>query len=225
MLESNRFDDEYAHLEVPLSTWSSMSQAQRKRHLEKIRMMTLQEAKVFGRGMCQLGSTVPTNTTGETLTTCGEHFTVNGCQLSADILHNIFRKAEKLVLVPNSICPSPRSTTAKFVESKPEQKLTIKASNRYFCDTDHAMWKCAKVCSHTIACAYQDKCLQGFLSKITETPNFNALAKSGMPPKAGKKPHKHQACTKSSVKTLSSLQEEVRSCPTNSSSLVSYSVN
>ena len=31
-----RFDDEYVHLEVSLSKWSSMSQAQRKRHLEKI---------------------------------------------------------------------------------------------------------------------------------------------------------------------------------------------
>ena len=50
------------------------------------------------------------------------------------------------------------------------------------------MWKCAKICSHTIACAYQDNCLRDFLSKITETPNFYALSKCGTPCSAGKKP-------------------------------------
>ena len=75
------------------------------------------------------------------------------------------------------------------------------------------MWKCAKICSHTIACAYQDKCLQEFLSRITDTPNFYALAKSGTPSNVGKKPHKLKACTKSSAKALSRLQEEVKMCP------------
>ena len=56
--------------------------------------------------------------------------------------------------------------------------VTKKANNRYCCDTDCTVWKGAKVCSHTIACAYQDKCLQESLSKITEAPIF-ALAKSG----------------------------------------------
>ena len=79
------------------------------------------------------------------------------------------------------------------------------------------MWKCAKICSHTIACAYQDNCLRDFLSKITETPNFYALSKCGTPSSAGKKAHKRKACTKSSAKALSSLQEEVQSCSTNSS--------
>ena len=142
------------------------------------------------------------------------------CWLSADILHNIFCKAERLVLAPNSICPSPGSATAKLVESKSEQKLhfvTKKANNRYCCDMDCPMWKCAKICSHTIACAYQDKCLRDFLSKITETPNFYALSKCGTPYSAGKKAHKRKACTKSSAKALSSLQEEVQSCSTNSS--------
>ena len=215
-----RFDDEYAHLQVPLSKWSSMSQAQRKRHLVRIKTLTLQEAKGFGKKVNQLNSTVPTNSHGEAFTICGEHYCVDGCQLSADILHNMFRKAERLVLAPNSICPSPGSATAKLVESKSEQKpyfVTKKANNRYCCDTDCPMWKCAKICSHTIACAYQDKCLRDFLSKITGTPNFYALSKSGTPSSAGKKAHKRKACTKSSAKAISSLQEEIQSCPTNSS--------
>ena len=76
------------------------------------------------------------------------------------------------------------------------------------------MWKCAKICSHTIACAYQDKCLQEFLSRITDMPNFYALAKSGTPSNAGKKPHKFKACAKSTAKALSSLQEVHSSFPT-----------
>ena len=113
-----RFDDEYAHLQVSLSKWSSMSQAQRKRHLERIKTLTLQEAKGFGKKDGQLSSTVPTSSNDKAFTICGEHFSVDGCQLSADILHNMFRKAERLVLAPNSICPSPGSATAKLVESK-----------------------------------------------------------------------------------------------------------
>ena len=214
-----RFDEEYTNLVVPLSIWSSMSQAQRKRHLERIKTLTLQEAKRFGRGISQLGTTMPKNS-DEAFTICGEHFNVDGCQLSADILHNMFHNAERLVLAPNSTCPSAGSSTAKLVESKSHILLLKKLI------TDIVVIQialCGKACSHTIACAYQDKCLQDFLSKITETPNFYALSKSGTHSNAGKKAHKCKACTKSSVKALSSLQDEVQSCPTNSSFPVTQS--
>ena len=62
-----------------------MSQVQRKRHLERIKTLTLQEAKGFGKKVNQLSSTVPTNSPGEAFTICGEHYSVDGCQLSADI--------------------------------------------------------------------------------------------------------------------------------------------
>ena len=51
-----------------------MSQAQRKRHLERIKTLTLQEAKGFGKKVNQLSSTVPTNSPGEAFTICGEHY-------------------------------------------------------------------------------------------------------------------------------------------------------
>ena len=129
----------------------------------------------FCKSGSQLSTSVFMNSNVEAFTICGEHFSVDGCQLSDDILHNMFRKAEKLVASPNSICPSPGSATAKLVEIESEQKphfVTKKANNRYCCDTDCPMWKCAKICFHTIACAYQDKCLHDFLSKVTETPIF-----------------------------------------------------
>ena len=51
-----KFDDDYAHLAIPLGKWSSMSQLQRKKHVDKIKSLTLQEAKtyritgIFGKG-------------------------------------------------------------------------------------------------------------------------------------------------------------------------------
>ena len=118
------------------------------------------------------------------------------CQLSDDILSNMFKKAEELVSSPNSICLSPGSVNAKLVESKSGQRphfVVKKASNKYCCDSDCPMWKCSALCSHTIACAYQDGFLQQFLSTVTNAPSFYALAKSGTKQKAGKKPQKRKA--------------------------------
>ena len=79
------FDDEYTPLQVSLSKWLSMSQAQRKKHLERIKTLTLQEAKEFGTKDSHLSIMVPTSSTDKDFTICGEHFSVDECQLSADI--------------------------------------------------------------------------------------------------------------------------------------------
>ena len=97
----------------------------------------------------------------------------------------MFCKAERLVLAPNSICPSLGSATAKLLGSKSKQKphfVTKKANNRCCCDTNYPMWKCAKICSHIITCAYPDKCLCDFLPKITKIPNCGTLFSAGKKP-------------------------------------------
>ena len=71
------------------------------------------------------------------------------------------------------------------------------------------MWKCSKLCSHTIACAYQDGCLQEFFAQATGTPSFYALAKASTTTNAGKKPQKLKASSKSSTKAFSKLGEEI----------------
>lgn len=71
------------------------------------------------------------------------------------------------------------------------------------------MWKCSKLCSHTVACAYLDGCLQEFLNVITDAPSFYALSKCGTPAQAGKKAHKRKACLKSAAKALTNLQDEI----------------
>ena len=101
---------------------------------------------------------------------------------------------------------------AKLVESKSGQQphfVVKKASSKYNCDSDCPMWKCSKLCSHTIACAYQDGCLQEFLAQATGAPSFYALAKASTTTKAGKKPQKRKASSKSSTKAFSKLGEEL----------------
>ena len=55
------------------------------------------------------------------------------------------------------IVSSPGNATAKLVESKSGQQphYVTQKGYKYCCDTDCAMWKCSRICSHTIACAYQ----------------------------------------------------------------------
>ena len=135
-------------------------------------------------------------------------FNVDACQLSSDILKNMFSRAEKLVCGQNSICPSRGSVNAKLVESKSGQR-----PESIFQDSDCPMWKCSKLCSHTIACAYQDGCLQGFLTQVTDAPSFYALSKASTTTKAGKKPEKRKASSKSSTKAFTELREEInQSC-------------
>ena len=114
-----RFDDEYAHLEIPLASWSSMSQTQRRKYLERISNLTLPEAKEQHKKRPSSHFSAETASSSDrSLTICGKQFNVDTCQLSSDILKNIFSKAEKLVCGQNTICPSPGSVNAKLVESK-----------------------------------------------------------------------------------------------------------
>ena len=205
-----RFDDEYSHLEVPLTKWSSMSQNQRKKHLERIKNFTLQEAKQQHKK--KAGTSGSSLSTDKSLTLCGKQFSVDGCQLSGDILVNMFIKAEKLVCGQNKICPAPGSVNAKLVESKSGQRphfVVKKASSKYNCDSDCPMWKCSKLCSHTIACAYQDGCLQEFLAHATSVPSLYALSKVSTTTKAGKKPQKRKASCKASTKAFAELREQI----------------
>ena len=127
---------------------------ERGRHLERIKTLTLQEAKGFGTKDSQLSSMVSTSSTDEAFTICAEYFCVDGCQLSADILHNMFCNAVRLVLALISTCPLPGSATAKLIESKSEQSHILLLRKQI---TDTVMNGCAKICSHIIACAYQDE--------------------------------------------------------------------
>ena len=120
-----RFDDDYAHLEIPLANIIGLllSQNQRKKHLECIKNLTLKEAKERCKRKASSSSAAKKVTsTDESLTICGKIFNVDACQLSSDILKNMFSEAEKLVCGQNSICPSPGSVNAKLVESKSGQR-------------------------------------------------------------------------------------------------------
>ena len=103
----------------------------------------------------------------------------------------MFNEAEKLMKGSNLICPSPGSVNAKLVESKSGSRphfVTVKPQSKYCCDSNFPMWKYCKLCSHTIACAFVDGCLQTFLNQSTSPPKLYELAKSDTTKSAEKKP-------------------------------------
>ena len=134
---------------------------------------------------------------------CGQTFTADKCSLASDVLKCMFDKAEKLANGTNCIRPPPGSVNAKLIESKSGSRphfVTVNSQKRYMCDSD-----CAKLCSHTIACAYVDghflinQCRQQISMNFQRPTTKNA----------GKKP-KQKASTKSATKAIASLQSAVQ---------------
>ena len=189
-----------------------MSQCQRRKHLNKIHEVLLQESSELHvpREVLKKDDEA---TTSHCFTIVNKLFDTSSCQLSNNILQSMFAKAERLVTDgSNSICPSPGSVNAKLVASNSGQRphyVVKKSSHKYNCDSDCPMWKCSKLCSHTIACAYLDGCLQEFLNKATEKPSFYALAKSGTALNVVKKPAKRKGIKKSTTKVMMELHDTV----------------
>ena len=207
-----RFCEEFKHLEIPLGKWSSMTKMQRNSYLQKITSLSLQQAKVPPSSKIRAQSCAPTNPS-KIFKICGQTFNAEKCLLAADVLQCMFNKAQKLVQGTNSICPSPGTVNAKLVESKSGSRphfVTINAGNKYACDSDCPMWKCSKICAHTIAYAYIDSHLQHLLNQSTLSPNLYELSKSETLKKAGKKPSKRKAYTKSATKAIATLQSIVQ---------------
>lgn len=193
----------YTAVQLSLNKWSTMTKVQRERYLQKLSKFTLREAKVSLKEQ-SLRETDPSSVI-KVFNLCGKKFNADTCALSPDILQSMFAKAQNLLLSKNSICPSPGSSSAKMVESKSGNRphfVTVKGNCKYSCDSDCAMWKCAKICSHTIACAFVDNQLQAFLSQATSTPNLYELSKSHTVHNPGKKPVKRKACSKSTMKAI-----------------------
>ena len=152
-----------------------MSLAQRKKHLERLRNLTLKDAKAQPKKSSSASNSANVAVSSKSFSLCGNSLNADACQLSTDILKNMFGKSERIVCAQSSICPSPGSANAKLVESKSGQQphlVVKKASSKYCCDSDCPMWKCSKLCSHNIACAYQDGCLQEFLNQVIDAPSF-----------------------------------------------------
>ena len=128
---------------------------------------------------------------------------------TTDIVQKLFAEAEKLILGNNSICPSLGSVNTKLGESKSGsciQFVMVKPKCRYSCDSDCAMFKCIKVCSHTIACEYCDNYLQPFLNQATSVLNLYELAKSDTKQNPGKRPLKQKVSSKSTAKAITELR-------------------
>lgn len=143
-------------------------------------------------------------------------FSTSECNLPRDILSGIFDKANRLVSDSTAIVSAPgKSTNVKMVESTSSSRPHMVTSNNksvYSCDSDCGMWKCSKLCAHTVACAFLDNQLQAFLnsSKITKSSaNFYSLSKFGTPVNPGKKPNKsRKASSKAATKAIQAATAE-----------------
>ena len=209
-----QFCEEFKHLKIPLSKWSSMTKVQRTNYLQSIASLSLEQAMIPPSNKSRTHS-APTSST-KVFKICGHSFNAEKSLLAKDVLQCMFSKAEKLVQGTNSICPSPGTINAKLVESKSGSRphfVTVKANNKYSCDSDCPMWKCSKICSHTLACAYIDGHLQHFLDQSVTSPSLYELAKSDTTKKAGKKPSKRKASSKSASKAIAELQSIVENLP------------
>ena len=203
-----QFREEFKHLQIPIGRWSSMNTNQRENYLAKISKLSLQEARKTSACRKECRGAGPSGS-NEVYMICGSCFNAEASLLAGDVLAGIFKKAERLVKESNSICQAPGSVSGKVVASESGNRphfVTVRAKYNYICDSDCAMWKCSKLCSHTVACAYTDGNLQQFLSRAASVPNLYELAKSGTTKSAGKKPQKRKASSKSTTRVIAAMQ-------------------
>ena len=166
----------------------AMTKMLQTNYLQRITTLSLQQAKIPPSSKSRAPSCASINLS-KMFKIRGQAFNAEKCLLATDVLQCMFEKAKKLVHGTNSICPSPGTVNAELVESKSGSRLhfvKVKADSKYAYDSDCPMWKCSKICSHTIACAYIDGHLQHFLNQSTTSPNLYELAKSDTLKKAGK---------------------------------------
>jgi hypothetical protein len=77
------FSDGYEHLAIPISKWSSMSQLQRRKHLQRIRTISMNEAaRVTTIEKPKTSPSTPGTSSVKEFSLCGKSFDASACQLS-----------------------------------------------------------------------------------------------------------------------------------------------
>ena len=113
-------------------------------------------------------------------------------------LKGIFLKAVTLKQTPEAIvkAPIPNSETyyvASCSNSKVPHMVIVKSNGALECDNNCMHFCTFKLCSHVLAVADKNGCLQSFLNiynKKKVSPNISALANANLPNNRGKKPTK-----------------------------------
>ena len=115
--------------------------------------------------------------------------------LPPNMAKTIWSRASAIVEDEAAIVQAPGDEAAYIVKSVSGQKphyVRPAKGGGYLCD-DCLGYKSAKICAHTVAASLKSDKMESFIKwykKLKCKPNFSALAESGKPITAGKKPRK-----------------------------------
>ena len=180
-----QFKPAYKHLEVSSNKWLMMSTEQRQKHLKKIFLI---ESSVFEMEEKSLEKN------GKNLSILPGKCGIT--TLSSELLEKTWRKAEKLLNTPGSICSAPGLTDSMCVASDTGSRPHIHVVSRtkkgsFACDNECLAWKTQKLCSHVLAVSENAGCLPEFLScyrRMKSPGNYTATCSHNQPKGVGKKP-------------------------------------
>ena len=108
--------------------------------------------------------------------------------LSPDFVMSLWRKAERLLNMPNGVCEAPSMTDAKCVASEGVGRPHVVIHNKQkkgmlSCDDLCLGWKAQRICSHVLAAAESMGSLGEFLQNYKghkTFPNFTATVTHGI---------------------------------------------
>ena len=191
-----KFRPSYRHLEIENSRWFRMTPDQRKKAAAKVfrENSIIYESPI--EQPCSSGRLQPTNF----------HLSVQPDEsgitsLPADMIQLLWKKAERLLTIPNGVCNAPGMNNAKCVASESGEKPHIVVQSRHKegvinCDDACLGWKAQRICAHVLAAAESMGCLNTFLkgyNKGTKVqPNYTAAVTHGLSKAVGNKPSKQK---------------------------------
>ena len=111
----------------------------------------------------------------------------------SELLEATWKKAEKLLDNPGSICPAPGMSGAMCVASESGEKPHIASKTEkgsLACNNSCLAWKSNKLCSYVLAVAEDWGCLYEFISwcRRLKTGNYTAVCMHNQPKDVGRKP-------------------------------------
>ena len=195
-----KFKPSYRHLEIDSSQWFLMTVEQRKKHVRKvfsaqsIPFESGDEHVSLEPGASSSGATSSGQSSASTTRLSVKVEKSGITTIPAELLLSMWKKAERLLSTPNSICAAPGMANARCVASDTGEKPHIVTQNTRgatICDDSCIGWKSQKICAHVLAVAESKGHLEDFLqqyrAKKTQ-PNYTAVVSHGIAKSVGSKP-------------------------------------
>ena len=185
-----KFRSQYKFLCIDSTQWFFKTSEQREKHLKTVFDVCASHSSAIHHGAKKRAETssclsVPVERTEIT-------------SLPANVLGNIWSKAERILQTPNSICDAPGMSNAKCVASESAGKPYIVSTNKrgFLCCDDACIgWKSQRICSHVVAAAESMGSLNSFVAtyrKAKVQSNYTAVVTHNLPKGVGSKPGKQQ---------------------------------